>query len=322
MQSSAAHGLANRPRPHGGLIPLSRAMTHSCMMAGVIFVLLASFALSIPVNARQAREDDQRGRYIFSNWDGPPIPVWYQAPDTILPDTPVVVVMHGVNRDADRYRDEWAPVAKDYGLIVIVPEFSETDFPGSLGYNTRFFIGADATLRPRNLWSFAVIEPLFDDARQRFNTAVPRYTLYGHSAGGQFVHRFVMAMPEARIERAISANAGWYTMPDPNIAFPYGMGGAPITEDHIAAALGKPLLVLLGTADTDTNDPNLRKTREANLQGPHRYARGKRFFAAGQAVAARLGMPFAWTQEDVVGAGHQNRLMAAAAAKKIAGARD
>ncbi len=322
MTSSAVHALANRLRPHGWITPLYRAMTHRCTIAGAIFVLLISCAASMPVSARQTQESDGRGRYIFSNWDGPPIPVWYQVPDSILPDTPVVVVMHGVNRDADRYRDEWAALAKDYGLIVIVPEFSETDFPGSLGYNTGFFIGADATPRPRNLWSFAVIEPLFDEARRRFSTAVPRYTLYGHSAGGQFVHRFVMAMPEARIERAISANAGWYTMPDPNIAFPYGVSGAPITEDHVAAALGKPLLVLLGTADTDTNDPNLRKTREANLQGPHRYSRGKRFFAAGQAVAARLGIPFAWTQEDVVGTGHQNRLMAEAAAKKIAGARD
>ena len=38
--------------------------------------------------------------------------------------------------------------------------------------------------------------------------------MFGHSAGGQFVHRFVQFKPNSRVNYAISANAGWYTVPD------------------------------------------------------------------------------------------------------------
>ena len=256
--------------------------------------------------------------FMFDGWAGPVLPVWYALPEKVTPETPVVMVMHGVGRDADRYRDEWAGLARDHDLIVIVPTFSNADFPGADGYNTGHFAERDGTPRPRNLWSYAAIEPLFDHVRQRFGTQVPRYTLYGHSAGAQFVHRFVMLMPEARIEQAIAANAGWYMMPDLATAFPYGAKGAPVSAETLKAALGKPLTVLLGTADTDTAHPNLRTTAEANRQGPHRYARGLAFHAAGRDAAARMDAPFGWRVEIVPGVAHSNGQMAQAAANLIA----
>jgi poly(3-hydroxybutyrate) depolymerase len=274
--------------------------------------------LHVPLAAAGAGLDAGLGRFVFSGWDGPPLPVWFQLPETVSSATPVVIVMHGVNRDASRYRDEWSGLARAKGFIVIVPEFGNADFPGSLGYNTGFFADADGAPRPRRLWSFAAIEPLFDEVRRRFQTKVDRYTLYGHSAGAQFVHRFVMFMPEARIDQAITANAGWYTMPDPAIAFPYGTKDAPISQAVLASALAKPLTVLLGTADTDTADPDLRKTDAANRQGPHRYARGQRFYAQGRDLAERMGTPFGWRIEFVPGVGHTNALMAKAAARRVA----
>lgn len=282
-----------------------------CLMA---LAMLAGLAAPTATTAQTTAP----APFVFDGWAGPPLPVWYALPDAVTPETPVVVVMHGVNRDADRYRDEWAGLAREHGLIVIVPQFSRADFPGADGYNTGFFAAADGTPRPRNLWSYAAIEPLFDTVRQRFGTQVPRYTLYGHSAGAQFVHRFVILTPEARIEQAIAANAGWYMMPDLATAFPYGPKGAPVSPETLKAALGKPLTVLLGTADTDIAHPNLRTTPEANRQGPHRYARGLAFHAAGREAAARMDAPFGWRVETVPGVGHSNGLMAQAAAALIA----
>lgn len=283
------------------------------------FVLLAAMliAAAVPLRAEVA-PPEPRGRFVFAGWAGPPLPVWYQLPRTVRPDTPVVIVMHGVGRDADRYRDEWAGLARKHGFIVIVPEYSGADFPGSASYNTGFFAEPDGTSRPRPLWSFAAIEPLFDEVRLRFGTGALRYTLYGHSAGAQFVHRYVMFMPGARIEQAIAANAGWYTMPDPALGFPYGTAGAPLDEGALTAALGQPLTVLLGTADTNPAAPNLRTTLEATSQGPHRFARGQSFYAAGREAAAQRGVAFGWRMETVPGVGHQNRRMAKAAARLIA----
>jgi len=258
------------------------------------------------------------GQFTFAGWAGPELPVYYQLPDRVSADTPVVFVMHGVNRDADRYRDEWGALARKHGFIAIVPQFGQADFPGSRGYNTGYFTDEAGALRPRAKWSFAAIEPLFDDVRKRFGTKVERYSIYGHSAGAQFVHRYVLFMPEARLEKAIAANAGWYTMPDRSIAFPYGLGATPVGEAALAAALGKPLTVLLGTADTDRSDPDLRKTPQADAQGPHRYARGQAFFARSEAAAAASGVPFGWTLQHVPGIAHSNAGMAEAAAALIA----
>lgn len=295
-------------------------------MIGRWWLVLAGAALLIAVPPASLAEREHlatekapaSGRYVFAGWDGPDLPVWYQLPDKVTAETPVVFVMHGVNRDADRYRDEWADLARRHGFIVIVPKFSRSDFPGSRGYNTGYFIEEDGVSRPRSLWSFAAIEPLFDDVRARFGTRAARYTIYGHSAGAQFVHRFVLFMPEARIDQAIAANAGWYTMPDLATPFPYGLSGAPVDERALSAALGQRVTVLLGTADTDRSDPNLRKTPEADAQGPHRFARGQRFFEQGQKAATLRGTPFAWKLVTVPDVSHSNGRMAEAAAPLIA----
>lgn len=275
-------------------------------------------ALAVPA-AATGSAPGEAGRFVFSGWDGPPLPVFYQLPERVTADMRIVFVMHGVNRDADRYRDEWAALARQHGFIVVCPQFSATDFPGALGYNTGYFTEADGTARPRSQWSFAAIEPLFDDVRRRFGTGAERYSIYGHSAGAQFVHRYVLFMPEARLDTAIAANAGWYTMPDRNIAFPYGLAETPVGEAALGAALGKPLTVLLGTADTDRADADLRKTPEADAQGPHRYARGQAFFARGEAAAAASGVAFGWRLQRVPGIAHRNAGMAAAAAALIGG---
>lgn len=256
-------------------------------------------------------------RFLFDGWAGPALRVWYQAPDEVTATTPVVFVMHGVKRDADRYFAEWAPLAARHGFILVVPEFTHADFPGALGYNTGYFENRDGTTRPRELWSFAAIEPLFDAVKARTGTRVPAYALYGHSAGGQFVHRYVLFTPGARLSRAVAANAGWYTMPDLTVAYPYGLAGSPVESSALKLALEKPLTILLGTADTNVNDPNLRKTPEANAQGPHRHARGERFYGAGKAAAGQLCAAFGWRLEKVPGVGHENGRMAIAAASLL-----
>ena len=285
--------------------------------AGVLLLAGAAVLLLAPDDAPLV-EAPSAARFVFTGWDGPDLPVYYQLPDKVTAETPVVFVMHGVNRDADRYRDEWAALARRHRFIAIVPQFSRADFPGSRGYNTGYFSEEDGSPRPRSLWSFAAIEPLFDDVRKRFGTGTARSSIYGHSAGAQFVHRFVLFMPEARINKAVAANAGWYTMPDRSMGFPYGLAETPVDDAALGAALGKPLTVLLGTADTDRDDPDLRKTPEADAQGLTRFSRGQTFFARGKAAASEIGTPFGWTLVTVPGIGHSNAGMAEAAAALLA----
>ncbi|MGD8347466.1 MAG: hypothetical protein PVI83_09480, partial [Lysobacterales bacterium] len=153
------------------------------------------------------------------------------------------------------------------------------------------------------------------DIRKRFSMETERYAIYGHSAGAQFVHRFLFYIPGARVSRAVVANAGWYLMPDFGIDYPYGLRGSGVSRDHVVRVMAMPLTVLLGESDTDTADSGLRRAPEAMRQGEHRFARGQAWFAASRAWSEREGVAFGWRLETVPGVGHSNTLMAPPAAR-------
>ncbi len=238
---------------------------------------------------------------------GRAIPVHYFIPDGVNASAPVLIVMHGVKRDADRYRDEWTPHAKKHGFILAAPEFSNEAFPGGDSY----------TLESDGAFTF--IEPVFDALKAATGNRSDRYFLYGHSAGAQFVHRFLYFVPGARVEKAVAANAGWWTLPDLKTGFPYGLRGSMVDEAALKAALQRPLTVLLGAADTDPNDEYLRRTPEAMAQGPHRFARGHTFFDAGKKSAAALRSPFGWQLLTAPGVGHSDKGMSDYAARVLFG---
>jgi hypothetical protein len=49
------------------------------------------------------------------------------------------------------------------------------------------------------------------------------YDMYGHSAGAQFVHRYLQFYDSPKVKKAVAANAGWYTFPNEAINYPYGI---------------------------------------------------------------------------------------------------
>ncbi len=216
--------------------------------------------------------------------------------------------MHGVLRDGDRYRDEWRSLADQHDLIIVVPTFGRQDFPTTESYNLGNIFDAQGNINPRSIWSFSAIEPLFDDIVCRVAGKQQGYALYGHSAGGQFVHRYVAFADAPRLEAAVAANSGWYTMPDDR-AFPYGWGGDAQALVTPTTAFQRPLTILLGTQDTDRNDPNLRKNEQADRQGLNRYARGHSFLAVAHEQAG-ASTPLAWKIAYAPGIGHDNGGMA------------
>lgn len=271
--------------------------------------LIPLFALAATQLSAAVAQDVRTGRFTLSDWPGPPLRVFYAEPaGEDLHDAPVVIVMHGVNRNADDYRDNWIGLAEHYGLRVYAPEFTRRAFPGAAAYNL-------GRIGQEGVSSYAAIEPLFAAITQR--GAADGYILFGHSAGAQFVHRALLFEDMPHLLKAYSANAGWYTLPDQGSDWPYGLAGVPVSEDQIAAWLGRPMTLLLGDADTDPDDPNLRRTPEALAQGPHRFARGLFFFQSARAEAERLNAPLGWRVVTVEGVAHDNAGMAQAAAYLI-----
>lgn len=251
------------------------------------------------------------GEFTFESWDGPPLTVHYVEPETVTANAPIIIVMHGARRNADAYRDNWIALAQTYGFVVYAPEFSKAQFPKSNAYN----MGGLTSVKTS---AFYAIEPLFDAIKKRRQTKQKNYYIFGHSAGAQFVHRFVFFRAKTRYKMAIAANAGWYTLTSKNHNWPYGLGRLKSRRYNMKEAFQKPLMILLGDKDTDSNEKNLRKTPEAMIQGPHRRARGIYFLRLASAAAKASKFKLKWRFKVVPNVGHDNKGMAIAAAALIA----
>lgn len=301
----------------------NRSLTLKRLLIVCCSVFISVFLIACEQTSQTSAKNELAGQapvgkhlFLFTKWQGPAIKVWAYKPKAYNQNTKVLFVMHGTNRDADRYRDEWADHAEQNNILLIVPQFTQDDFPGANGYNlgNMFAVGSDYQSKNKKAqWSYSAIEPLFSFIKKAYQNTQSTYMMYGHSAGSQFVHRFVFFVPEARVSKIISANAGWYTMPNFELDFPYGLKNTTATKADITKALQKPLLILLGEADNDPNHRSLRRAQQAMLQGPHRLARGHTFFAEAQLKAHTQNTIFGWQLATVPNVGHQNGLMSKAA---------
>ncbi len=289
------------------LSTISVCLLFSCFLA----LSPASAADSIAVGS---------GRFVFSDPSGntdKPITVWYHSPRRLNANTPVVFVMHGVKRNGREYRDSWAQYAERRRFLLLVPEFSKKYYPGSRQYNLGNMFSSSGEAIDRSKWTYTAIEHVFDHVKTITRLETNTYSIYGHSAGAQFVHRMMLFLPAARIGTAVSANAGWYTMPTNRWAYPYGLKKSGISLDRLKDAFKQNLIILLGDKDTNEKDKYLRRTPEAMAQGKHRFERGKAFFETARREAARLETPFKWKVRVVRGVGHSNSKMARAAASLL-----
>lgn len=170
-------------------------------------------------------------------------------------------------------------------------------------------------------WIFGDFDRIFEVVKEKLNLETQSYDLFGHSAGGQILHRFAIFHPKSKANRILSANSGWYTVSTFKQEFPYGLKGTGISKDQLKSAFGdNHLVVFLGEQDdADETRGSLRRNPQASSQGAGRLARGKYFFTKAQKEAEALGADFEWKLVIVPGVGHDYRAMGQAAAKYLYG---
>lgn len=237
-------------------------------------------------------------------------------PRHCTPATPILFVHHGVLRNGDDYRNHWLPLVDEADLLVIAPEFPNESFPAAATYN----FGNIAGGTPRSAWSFTTDPTIFDLLRAQGLTTRERYGMWGHSAGGQFVHRALSLGLRTRVAAAVTANAGTYSWPDLATPYPYGLGDTGLTEPDLKAFLEFRLTVMAGTADIDATSEHFPKDPPAMAQGPTRHARAHNYIAAARAKAEALATRCAWTIVDVPGVDHDGQRMSVAAAPILSAA--
>lgn len=291
------------------------AMARSAILVGWILGATANaWSGNAPDNG--VRIEPGAGKFTFVDHKGDAakrMTIYTWLPAKVKADVATIVfVMHGAGKNADGYRDAWAPLADKHGFMVVAPLFDAETW-GSAYSNGQGLMRDGKPTNP-DMWSFSVIEHLFDAIKSATGNKSATYRIYGHSEGGQFVHRLVWFLPEARYDRAVAANPGWYTMPDLSIALPYGLAKSPATGQTLKRSLERNLTVLLGDRDNDPNHPQLRRTPEAMAQGRFRFERGQNFFKQASERCTELKCNFAWQLKTVPGAAHSNGQMAPAAA--------
>lgn len=215
-------------------------------------------------------------------------------PKSAPQNPPVLVVVHGLSRDAQEQVDQFRPFAEQHGFVLIAPHFTEADYPDfqRLGRRGR---GLRADLALQNLLS-----------NLPFESAGEGVFLFGYSGGAQFAHRFLMAHPE-QVKAAVVAAAGWYTLPDAAVAYPYGLridGSLPAVRLRPGQFLKVPVLTLVGEDDTE-RDENLRRSRSLDKQqGRTRVDRATRWVDKMGAAAQRHDLNTVYRLAVLNNAGH------------------
>lgn len=288
------------------------------MNSGLTFfgTLLLALAPGVPAQATGPAGPHE---FVFRDLDGTEIEVFAVAGKRCVSNPcETVIAIHGLNRNAASMRKAWRKAADDSDLLVLAPLFDTQRFP-----TRRFQHGGVSGEPDRNKWLFSTVDRLFEHQVRAGRAKPGGFTLYGHSAGAQFAHRYALFMPDGKAREIIAANAGFYTLPTGRegaggFSYPYSLEGTPIDAAARRIALARRVHVMLGDQDNDPNHHQLNTSEGAKVQGPHRLARGQFFFAAAKAEAAKLGAPFNWKVTVVPGVAHDNPGMAEAAAALLA----
>jgi pimeloyl-ACP methyl ester carboxylesterase len=224
-------------------------------------------------------------------------------------DGPLLVVFHGMLRNAQDYRDHARGLSDRSGMLVIAPKFDREHFPDEK-YQRGGLLDRDGRATPQDQWTWSYVPKLVEEVRRREGRPDMDYYLIGHSAGAQFAERTAAFVP-GHARRVVVANAGVHLFPTRDLPYSFGFGGLPGEfggDEQLRRYLSQPLTIYLGTADT-LRDDSLYVKEEADQQGENRLQRGRSFFEAGERLARRRGWEFGWRLVEAPGIGHDGRAM-------------
>lgn len=216
-----------------------------------------------------------------------PLRYYTFLPGTFVPGgapapTRLVVLVHGISRNAREHIVAFAPFARRTGTALLAPCFEREhcrDYQrlGWTGGGWR----ADLLLT-RAVEEFSAAAGL----------AAAPFGLLGYSGGAQFAHRYALSVPQ-RVAALVTCAAGYYTLPDGRLPFPYGADCAALGGGFhfdLPGFLGVPVLATVGGLDT-ARDRALRQDPELDaLQGRNRVERARRWLTVLKSAAAARGI--------------------------------
>ncbi len=246
--------------------------------------------------------------------------VFYNYVPTSVPEKPeILVLVHGTppndetaEANAEYYLTNWRDFAEKQGYILLAPAFNQEDFSSRLGDHA---LSGYRGLFGREIGADEWVLRLVKAYQQPFGAVNEPFYLYGHSAGGQFTGRFLVTHPE-RVKKAVITSAATYPQPNPELAWPFGMGElhtqiewdaatskpvdiAPDKQKWLAATQ-IPLTVIVGLNDT----AELPSALIPGQHGKNRYTIARNWIQAMAAFAEANGLESRFKLELIPGQGH------------------
>lgn len=223
---------------------------------------------------------------------------------------------------AEHFLSHFISEAKHRGVVLLAPAFDTKNFGGFEGPG-----GGYRGLFGRNVAADVFVNEILQAYQQRFQRWDGKIYLYGHSAGGQFVSRYLVMHPDRIIASVVSA-AGTYAFPNAAIKWADGMAPlrrqmlwdgedatrevnvVPDPERWVEASL-LSTTVIVGRLDDS-------KLRESPAQpGRNMIERAKQWTRAMNDLAAANGKKGAVQLILLDGVGHNGRLLSVTGIKHL-----
>jgi pimeloyl-ACP methyl ester carboxylesterase len=240
-------------------------------------------------------------------------------PKTAPPEPDILVLVHGTpakdeaaEATANYYLVSWLDFAEEQGFVLIAPTFNQQDFSSRKGEIEDAMTGY-RSLFGREVGADEWVLRLVRAHQQAFGNEGEKFYLYGHSAGGQYVGRFLVTHPD-RVEKAVISAPATYPQPNPDVAWPFGLGElhAEIewennTKTRVDVlpdpqkwleATQIPVTVIVGLNDTGAAPPR------PGQRGRNRIALGRNWVNDMALFAQEHGLQSRFRFEVIPGKGH------------------
>lgn len=315
------------------------------MKHGFFLLLISFFIVQITI-AQDIIMNKGSGTFSINgsaNHQADTITIFYHIPENFTQSSKVLMVIPGAGRNADDYRDSWVEASEKYSLLIVSPSYPEETYNYgdyhlggivkdlNLSKGVSFKKGTNQVHIDENAiefnvndnredWIFMDFDRVFELLKDATKSNQKKYDLFGHSAGGQILHRLALFNPYSKADRILASNAGTYTFPDYNTNFPFGMKNVGISKKKLARSFKTKLTLWLGELDNETETRGrMLRSETADKQGTNRLERGKSFYSYSEELAKDLKKKFNWKLEVIPNVGHSQKEMAKAASDYLYG---
>lgn len=307
-------------------------------------LILISFSITQAIVAQSFDINKGSGSFKIDgsgNHQKDSITVYYHMPDNFTRNSRILMVIPGAGRNGDDYRDSWIDASEKYNVLIVSPSYPEKAYNYgdyhlggivkdlNLAKGISFKEGTNQVHIDEDViefnvneikedWIFNDFDRIFRLVKKATNSNQRKFDMFGHSAGGQILHRLVLFHTKSKADRILASNAGTYTFPDYKTNFPFGMKNVDVNSIKLKKSFSKKLVLFLGKLDNDTEKRGrMLRSETADKQGTNRLERGNNFYKFSEELSESSGMKFNWKLEIVPDVGHDQKKMAEAAAKYL-----